>query len=80
MYTYSKRRGQLYGKIKAHRKVCEKAWDRSLKYRALAELYIVDTSMQRHYNEKRVMYEAKCQQHDDTLWKLLTEYQQIEHL
>jgi stalled ribosome rescue protein Dom34 len=79
-FSYSNRRGQLYGKIKAHRKVCEKAWDKALKYRALSELYIVDTSLQRKYNEQRLMYEAKCQQHDETMIRLYTEYQSIEHL
>lgn len=80
MFSYSNRRGELYSKIKAHRKVCEKAWDRALKYRALSELYIVDSSLQREYQEKRLMYEAKCQDHDAKMIKLYTEYQSIEHL
>jgi hypothetical protein len=73
-------KGQLYGKIKAQVKVCQKAFDKSLHYRAMSELYIVDTEKQREWLTKRLMAEAACQRNDERLIHLMNQYKQIEFL
>jgi len=73
-------KGILYGKIKAQRKVCEKAFDKSLYYRQMSELYIVDTTVQKEWLTKRLMAEAACQRHDERLIHLMNQYKEIEYL